>query len=88
MEAIRRLQGRTSEVSARDVSNQTVEIFVKPPKPKPDFPTPTPILAKPKSDFPLSTPTEDSIPPNTKVYAVWFDDDALAYTVNNICILN
>jgi hypothetical protein len=130
MEAIRRLQGRTSEVSVRDKFNQTEEIFVKqppptpepsipspkPPKPKADFPTPTPKQSKPKADFPtptpkqskpkadfptptpkppkpkqdipISTPTEDSIPPNTKVYAVWFDDDALAYAVNNICILN
>ena len=91
MKAIQHLQKRTPKISAKDESNQTVQISVRPVKPEPEIETLPPPPPKPQkipTPTPPITPTEESIRPNTKVYAVWFDDDALVYRVIEVNILH
>lgn len=88
MAAIINLQQRTSETTANDKFSQTMEISVKPVvSPKP--PTPRPPIPQPRvPQPPVPQPSTPPIEPGTIVYAMWFADDALAYEVNEISVLN
>ena len=83
---IRKLQQRTKKPAAEDKFSEPVEISVKPPKTR--TPTPTPPTPTHVTPITPDAPKEESIKPDTKVYTVWFDDDALGYEVNEIFLLS
>ena len=88
--AIIHLQERTSKSTREDASTEPVVISVKPPKihtPTPAPPIPAPPIFTPITSAALVAPTENWLKSDTKVYTIWFDDDALGYEVNEIFLL-
>jgi hypothetical protein len=90
MNAIKHLQERTSKTSIKADSTQTAEISLKPviiERDSPKLPSPKPPSSKPPSPKlssskpPSPKLPKDFIESDTVVYAVWFDDDGLAYEV-------